>query len=153
MQLSTPRSTTRFAYGFDQLKKPGDCLTFAPHAVAYNTLSAAAYAYARRHGWRCSLETLPNGSIRVWRARPARESVAQQRTRDFDAARLENVSRILAYIASTPGRTPSEVIAALDLDFLGFTGALRWLREQGLIHSQPDGTLVAQAPQPKPVTP
>jgi len=147
MLPASPRTVTRFAYGFDRLAKPGDSITFAPKSVAYGTLAAAAYTYARRHHWRCSLETLLDGSIKVWRDRPLRSTVSDRRMQEQEALRLKNASRILFHLTSSPPQKPVGVLYALDLEPHLFTPALLLLREAGLVHEASDGTLRVTNPQ------
>jgi len=192
LPLPTARAARALIYPFSQLTAIGHSLT-VPGDVNVKRFTAAAHAYAKRHGWTASVRRLPDGNLCVWRVsdsraeakaavepvayphgmpyalssttampsashkpvvqRPPRETAAQRRGRESELAQFQSASRILAYIATAPGQTPSDVVDALKMEFHEFAIGLKWLRQQGLIRSQLDGTLVAQAPQSKPVTP
>lgn len=63
-----PRATRAPLYPFHLLTAAGLSITF-PFDVNSRRLTAAAHAYAKRHGWVAAVRRLPNGEFCVWRLR------------------------------------------------------------------------------------
>lgn len=143
MTINAPRVITRNTYDFKRLARADDSITFAAGTFVYNALAASAYTYAKRHGnWRCSLETLPDGSVRVWRDRTARETATDRRAKDLQDQTAQDTARLVAHVTRNPGQTPEAIERALDLDLARYTRAITPLLSEGVLRFAANRTLV-----------
>lgn len=64
--LPSPRANRALLYPFGQLTGVNQSLT-VPGDVNAKRFTAAAHAYAKRHGWVAAVRRLPDGNLCVWR--------------------------------------------------------------------------------------
>lgn len=140
MTAINPQVMTRNAYAFHRLRQPNDALTFAAGSITYAALAAAAYTYAKRHGWKATLRRNADGSVTVIRDS---STAARQQSQREQAALVRALSTVANYLMDRAQESFSEadLRSVLGLTDAALYYALGVLREHGKLRPLPDGRI------------